>query len=129
VLFGEGSEATEQWVKLREGWLWDRHSARLLDDLTVQIKVHRGRKRAALSGLHKYIQDNEEQVRYDEFRATGYDIGSRAVEGTGKYAAGKRHKHSGTIRSRAGSSATLAVRIRWLNRDWDKLWSQKPLAA
>lgn len=28
-----------------------------------------------------------------------------------------------------GLSAVLALRISWLNKEWDKLWLMKPLAA
>ena len=129
VLFGEGSEATEKWVKKRESWLWDGQRRKLLNDLQKQRKQHRGRKREELSKLHKYIQDNEQEMRYDVFRAEGYDIGSGAVEGACKHVVGKRLKQSGMIWSRAGSSATLALRITWLNKRWDELWLQKPLAA
>lgn len=129
VLFGEGSEATEKWVKKRESWLWDGQTRKLLNDLQKQRKQHRGRKREELSKLHKYIQDNEQEMRYDVFRAEGYDIGSGAVEGACKHVVGKRLKQSGMIWSRAGSSATLALRITWLNKRWYELWLQKPLAA
>ena len=129
VLFGEGSEATEKWVKKRESWLWEGQTRKLLNDLQKQRKQHRGRKRKELSKLHKYIQDNEQEMRYDIFRAKGYDIGSGAVEGACKHVVGKRLKQSGMIWSRAGSSATLALRITWLNKRWDELWLQKPLAA
>ena len=129
VLFGEGSEATEKWVKKRESWLWDGQTRKLLNDLQKQRKQHRGRKREELSKLHKYIQDNEQEMRYDVFRAEGYDIGSGVVEGACKHVVGKRLKQSGMIWSRAGSSATLALRITWLNKRWDELWLQKPLAA
>ncbi len=85
----------------------------------------------------RYISVNEEQMRYDVFRGKGYDIGSGAVEGACKYGAshplqdvvGKRLKQSGMIWTRAGSSATLALRICWLNGQWDSFWQQKPLAA
>ena len=42
---------------------------------------------------------------------------------------GKRLKQSGMIWSRAGSSATLALRICRLNGQRDSFWRQKPLAA
>ncbi len=79
--------------------------------------------------MHKYIKDNEEEMRYDEFRRRGYDIGSIVAEGSCKHVVGKRLKQSGKIWSRPGSSSTLALRISWLNREWDRLWSGKPLAA
>jgi len=129
VLFGEGSEATEKWAKERESWLWDGQTRKLLNDLQKQHKQHRSRKREELAKLHKYIQDNEHEMRYDVFRAKGYDIGSGAAEGACKHVVGKRLKQSGMIWSRTGSSATLALRIVWLNRNWNELWSKKPLAA
>jgi len=129
VLFGEGTNATEKWVKKRESWLWDGQTRKLLTDLQKQYKQHRGRKREELAKLHKYIKDNEQEMRYDVFRAKGYDIGSGAVEGACKHVVGKRLKQSGMIWSRNGSSATLALRVNWLNKRWDELWSQKPLAA
>ena len=129
VLFGEGRRKTKRWVKLRQDWLWDGYTKKLIDDLSGQVKIHRGRKREALAQVHKYIKDNEEEMRYDEFRSRGYDIGSGAVEGSCKHVVGKRLKQSGMIWSRLGSSATLALRITWLNREWDRLWSRKPLAA
>lgn len=128
-LFGEGTDVTEDWVKKRLDLLWDGWTKKLLDDLKKQHKKYRGSKREALVTLIRYISSNEEQMRYDIFRNKGYSIGSGAVEGACKYVVGKRLKQSGMIWSRAGSSATLALRVIWLNKRWDELWSQKPLAA
>lgn len=128
-LFGEGTKATEDWVKGRLDLLWDGWTKKLLDDLKQQRKKYRGAKREAMDTLIRYITSNEEQMRYDVFRAKGYDIGSGAVEGACKHVVGKRLKQSGMIWSRAGSSATLALRITWLNDRWEQLWQKKPLAA
>jgi hypothetical protein len=101
----------------------------VLGELTQQRKGHRGRKRKALEDLRRYIQTNEDQMRYDLFRDKGYAIGSGMVEGACKHVVGDRLKRSGMIWSRVGSSAILALRICWLNKQWDQLWQQKPLAA
>lgn len=101
----------------------------MLDDLRLRRKRHRGHKRDELDGLIKYILTNEEQMRYDVFRAKGYDIGSGAVEAACKNVVGKRLKQSGMRWSRDGSASTLALRTTWLNEDWKELWAQKPLAA
>ena len=100
-----------------------------MKDLQRPRKRHRGRKREAIEGLYCYIRTNRERMRYGVFRAKGYDIGSGAVEGACKYVVGKRLKQSGMIWTRQGSSTTLALRIIWLNEEWDQLWSQKPLVA
>jgi len=128
-LFGEGTDATKRWVEERLGLLWDGWTKRLLDDLREQRKRRRGGKRQAIEKLFGYIKANEQQMRYDVFRAKGYDIGSGSAEGACKHVIGKRLKQSGMVWSRFGSSTTLALRVIWLNDRWDDLWSQKPLAA
>ena len=128
-LFGEGSDKTQRWSRKREGWLWEGDTGRLLKDLSGQIKGGRGVKRKALAGLCRYVRENEESMRYDVFRSKGYDIGSGVVEGACKHVAGKRLKQSGMMWSRRGSEAVLALRLTWLNREWEDLWSRKPLAA
>jgi hypothetical protein len=129
ALFGEGTHAAALWVQERESWLWDGQTRKLLNDLQEHKKRHRGRKRDELIGLHRYIRDNEQEMRYDVFRAKGYDIGSGVVEGACKCVVGKRLKQSGMIWKRTGSSAILALRIVWLNKEWEQLWESKPLAA
>lgn len=129
VLFGEGTPATDHWVQERLSLLWEGQTRQLLEDLQEQYRTHRGGKREAVEDLYRYLSTNEDQMRYDVFRARGYDIGSGAVEGACKHVVGKRLKQSGMIWTRAGSSATLALRICWLNGQWDSFWEQKPLAA
>jgi hypothetical protein len=129
ALFGEGTEQTKRWVEKRTFLLWDGWTRKLLNDLKRQAKKYRGTKRGAIESLYHYILNNEEQMRYDVFRAKGYDIGSGAAEGACKHVVGKRLKQSGMIWTRHCSSAVLALRICWLNGQWQQLWLKKPLAA
>lgn len=129
VLWGEGNEKTSRWAERCCGWLWEGWTRKVLKDLARRAKHYRGRKRKAVEDLYRYIDVNEEQMRYDVFRAKGYSIGSGMVEGACHHVVGDRLKGSGMIWSRPGSSATLALRICWLNQEWDQLWQQKPLAA
>lgn len=129
VLLGPASLLVKPWVEQRLTLLWEGQMRALLEDLREQYGRHRGAKREALEDLCRYLSDNEEQMRYDVFRGRGYDIGSGAVEGACKHVVGKRLKQSGMIWTRCGSSATLALRICWLNGEWDSFWQQKPLVA
>ena len=128
-LFGEGTKETEQWVGRHLDLLWEGWTKRVLDDLVGQRKKYRGAKRDAMNTLIRYISSNEEQMRYDVFRAKGYHVGSGAVEGACKNVVGKRLKQSGMMWRRLGSSSVLALRICWLNKEWEQLWRRKPLAA
>ena len=129
ALFGDGTVLTDRWVRERLSLLWDGQTRALLEDLKAQRRGHRRGKREALDDLIRYVSTHEEQMRYDEFRARGYDIGSGAVEGACKHVVGKRLKQSGMIWSRPGSSAVLALRITWLNGQWQAFWQTKPMAA
>jgi len=129
ALFGEGTLQAEAWSEERESWLWAGETGRLLEDITGQLAGRRGAKREALVSLHRYLRTNQQEMRYDLFRAQGYDIGSGAVEGACKHVIGKRLKQSGMIWTREGSSSTLALRLAWLNGEWSRLWASKPLAA
>jgi hypothetical protein len=128
-LFGEGTKATEEWVKKHLDLLWDGWTKKLLDNLKEQRKQYRAAKREAIDTLVRYISTNEEQMRYDLFRAKDYDIGSGAVEGACKNVVGKRLKQSGMIWTRLGSSSVLTLRVSWPNDEWEQLWQRKPLAA
>lgn len=128
-LFGEGTQQTTEWVDERLSWLEEGHTRRLLDNLRQAAKRYRGDKKKAIKGLYDYIETNEQAMRYDVFRAKGYDIGSGAVEGACKNVVGKRLKQSGMIWTRTGSSSVLALRITWLNDRWEHLWEKKPLVA
>ena len=79
------------------------------------LEEFRGSKHQAVDTLIRYVSNYEDQMRYDVFRETGYDIGSGAVGTACKNVVGKRLKQSGMTWSRTGSSATLAVRVTWLN--------------
>ena len=129
VLFGEGAQATERWVKRHLALLWDGCTRKLLNDLKNWQSKCRGDKQESIETLYRYISTDEEQMRYDVFRAKGYDTGSGAVEGACKHVVGKRLKQSGMIWTGAGLSAVLALRISWLNGEWNKFWTTKPLVA
>ncbi len=119
----------DQRAQQRQSLLWQGRTRALLEDLKAQRRGHRGPKRKALDDLIRYLQTNEEQMRYDVFRAHEYDIGSGAVEGACKHVVAKRLKQSGMIWTRPGSSAVLALRITWLNTEWNPFWNRKPMAA
>ena len=75
----------------------------------------------ATSEIH-YFQTNRHRMRYGEFRALGYPIGSGTVESACKQVIGARLKQAGMCWSKAGAQAVLNLRTQLLSGRWDTIW-------
>ncbi|HHY99020.1 MAG TPA: ISKra4 family transposase [Firmicutes bacterium] len=75
--------------------------------------------------LMKYLQDNRDRMRYDEYRAKGYHIGSGVVESACKHVVQMRHKRSGMRWSASGAQEVLNLRVFLLNGRWDDFWRRR----
>lgn len=129
VLHGEGTPATAAWVKTLEALLWDGEVRVILDRLRADHARTRARnKRAALRALITYLENQDDRLAYDRFRAAGLDIGSGRVEAACKHVVALRMKRCGMRWSRTGSQNVLSLRTTWLNHAWDRLWKTRPLA-
>ncbi len=130
VLYGEGTAATTAWVQELETLLWDGQVRAILARLHLErTRTRACAKRAALQALLTYIENQDERLAYDRFRAAGLDIGSGRVEAACKHVVALRMKRCGMRWSKAGSQNVLSLRVVWLNNDWDRLWATHPLAA
>jgi hypothetical protein len=79
-----------------------------------------------------YFANNSERMRYDQFRAQGYLIGSGTIESGCKQIVTQRLKRSGAQWTLDGAVQTAKARAVWLSGDWDslsKMRSALPLAA
>lgn len=74
-----------------------------------------------------YFEKNRERMRYGEFRAKGYFIGSGVVEAACKTIVGQRFKGSGMHWSERGLSHILAIRTAILSRRYDDFWRSRQL--
>lgn len=129
ALYGEGTPRTQAWVKEYEALLGDGQVRLILARLRAEQAARRARcKRAALQALITYIENQDDRLAYDRFRALGLDIGSGPVEAACQHVIGARMKRAGMRWSAAGSQNTLALRVAWLNGDWETLWASHPLA-
>jgi hypothetical protein len=83
----------------------------------------------AIVGLHG---DNIERMRYAQFRAAGYLIGSGVIESGCKQIVTQRLKLPGAQWHLAGAILTAKARAAWLSGNWHKLVSSRsclPLAT
>lgn len=130
ALYGEGTAATAAWVKEIEARLWDGQVRAILDRLRGErTRIRAPSKRAALQSLITYIENQDDRLAYDRFRAAGLDIGSGRVEAACKHVVALRMKRCGMRWSKPGSQNVLSLRTAWLNQQWDRLWAAKPMAA
>lgn len=127
ALSGEGTEATRAWVRERETLLWEGNVRGLLEDLRRQWRQARGDKRTALKKLITYVENQDDRMAYDRFRARSLDIGSGRVEAACKHVVALRMKRNGMRWSASGAQNTVSLRAVWMNGQWNEFWATRPL--
>ena len=130
LLYGEGTPACSTWVQPLEEHLWEGRTEALLEALGAQRKAFRSpAKRQALQNLGTYIENHQEQMRYDRFRALGLDIGSGLIESACKTVVQQRLKLAGARWKPEHAQRILSLRVCHLNGLWESFWAKHPLAA
>jgi hypothetical protein len=79
-----------------------------------------------------YYANNMERMRYAQFRASGFMIGSGIIESGCKQIVSQRLKLPGAQWSLEGAILTAKARVAWMSGNWHKLVSARsllPLAA
>ena len=78
----------------------------------------------------EYFRTNAARMRYGEFIAAGYFIGSGVVEAGCKTVIGQRMKQSGMFWGEAGGQAILKLRCMILSGNFGEIWAARlPLLA
>lgn len=119
-LYGEGTKESQVWAEEKETLLYDGKIEKLLTSLKrTKAKTLEGREK--LKSVITYYENNRHRMKYDEYRAKGYHIGSGIAEAACKQLVGQRLKQSGMRWSRKGVEAMLQLKILRTNRQWDIL--------
>ncbi|HHV63296.1 MAG TPA: ISKra4 family transposase [Firmicutes bacterium] len=124
VLYEDDEQRCRDWVDqglelLKEG---------KVEELISRLKTMEGLCDEAASErdrLVKYLEDNRNRMRYDEYLARGYHIGSGVVESACKNVVQIRHKRPGMRWSTAGAQEVLNLRVFLLNGRWDRFWRER----
>lgn len=121
VFHGEGSRTAEQFVThhlrlLLEGKVGYcvGHFKRLRDKYAL-----RGSRRRTVSAAIGYYENNRQHMRYDEYLAAGYPIGSGVAEGACRHVVNDRLEQTGMRWTLAGAQAMLHLRTIYLNGRWN----------
>lgn len=113
--FAEDSERSD-WLAKTSQSLWDGQ----VEDV---IAVCRALSKSSLVAAQAvtYFTNNCERMRYDQFRAAGYMIGSGTIESACKQIVTQRLKLPGAQWNVDGAVETAKARTAWLSDQWQSL--------
>ena len=118
AVFGENSEEGSRWAK---GWR-DKLYLGKFDECVHALKRLKPKSADAKECVRKtihYYEGNRHRMRYAEFRAAGYFIGSGVTESGCKHLVGQRLKQAGMRWAIEGAQSMLQLRAAYLNGRWD----------
>ncbi len=128
VLYGQGTDKAQTWLKDMMGYLWNQGSLVMLDRLSHYIRRHRnGPKCEELESLYQYVAKRVDMTDYPTFRARGYDCGSGPTESfCGCLTA--RLKGRGMHWDKDNAEAIMALGSLYYSNLWDNYWAQQRAA-
>ncbi len=116
----EGSEGARQFVEQRLRDLLQGRVGYVIAGLRRRLNGGKlsGPKRAVVKSAVEYLSNNREHMRYDEYLAKGYPIGSGVAEGACRHLVKDRMEQTGMRWTVEGAQAMLHVRALYLNDQW-----------
>jgi hypothetical protein len=116
----EKSRAAEAFVTHRLRMLLEGRVGYVIGGLRRLLKdpALRGQKRRTVTACIRYYDNNRDHMRYDEYLAAGYPIGSGVAEGACRHLVKDRMEQTGMRWTAHGAQAMLHLRAIYLNGDW-----------
>jgi hypothetical protein len=126
-LFEEKAQKREahQWVEERLKRLLEGKVDAVIRGMRYQATQRglKGPKRKTVEDAAEYLEGNRDRMKYDEYLAAGYPIGSGVVEGACRHLVKDRMERTGMRWLPSGAQAMLDLRATYLNGDWDAFWN------
>ena len=94
-----------------------RNLRRLLDEKNKELGSE---KRKTVREAVTYFENNQDHMRYDEYLAAGYPIGSGVAEGACRHLVKDRLELTGMRWERKGTQSMLHLRAIYLNGEWNQ---------
>ena len=118
----EGSDESKEFVEQRLRDLLQGRVGYVISGLRRRLKAEKlsGRRRKVVASALEYLGNNKEHMRYDEYLARGYPIGSGVAEGACRHLVKDRMEQTGMRWTVAGAQAMLHVRALYLNDQWEE---------
>ena len=118
----EGSDGARQYVEERLRDLLQGRVGYVIAGLRRRLNGGKlsGPKRKVVKSAVEYLANNREHMRYDEYLAAGYPIGSGVAEGACRHLVKDRLEQTGMRWTVEGAQAMLHNRALYLNGQWEK---------
>jgi hypothetical protein len=116
--------AVHQWVEERLRRLLEGKVDSVIRGMRYQTTQRdlKGQKRQTIREAAAYLERNRDRMKYDEYLAAGYPIGSGVVEGACRHLVKDRMERSGMRWLPSGAQAMLDLRATYLNGEWNAFW-------
>ncbi len=114
-----------QWVEERLKRLLEGKVDAVIRGMRYQATQRglKGQKRKTVRNAAEYFERNRDRMKYDEYLAAGYPIGSGVVEGACRHLVKDRMERTGMRWLPSGAQAMLDLRATYLNGEWDAFWN------
>lgn len=121
VFHARTSKQAEAFVDMRLRMLLQGKVGRVIGGLRQMISKHKlkGERRRTLNKIIGYFENNRAHMKYDEYLAAGYPIGSGVAEGACRHLVKDRMERTGMRWRLPSAQAMLHLRALYLNGDWD----------
>jgi len=120
VFHAEGSAAAEKFVTERLRMLLEGRVGGVIGGLRQMLTKHSlpASKRKTLQSVIGYFNNNRKHMKYDEYLAAGFPIGSGVAEGACRHLVKDRMEQAGMRWTVAGAQSLLHLRAIYLNGNW-----------
>ena len=128
--FGSGTKEASEWLGKQLHELKHGEPSRLLENLRGlchEVAAYRDGGSEALKTLKtslEYLEKRQAQIRYAQFQAEGYPIGSGAVESANKLVVEQRLKGAGMHWARENVNPMVALRTVVCSGRWRESWPE-----
>jgi hypothetical protein len=118
----EGSDGAKRFVEQRLRDLLQGRVGYVIAGLRRRLTRGKlgGPKRTVVKSAVEYLSNNRAHMRYDEYLAAGYPIGSGVAEGACRHLVKDRMEQTGMRWTVEGAQAMLHVRALYLNGQWEE---------
>lgn len=123
----EGSDKAKAFVETYLRKLLEGNVNRVIGGIRQMATKHKlsKPKYAKVENYLNYFAARCEYMKYDEYLAAGYPIGSGVVEGACRHLVKDRMEQAGMRWRIAGAQAILSLRALYLNDDWEAFHSDR----